>query len=141
LSQGEEPQGESGYVLPPSDPDTVRFINEIAGYVPAEFRDLAWGYLNKLVGMSKFEPTGARAAKKWAQAFSIEMKSAVPTRKVTARFITDIDNFLFFFRMNVDRATVPGREREMIVKSTRETHTFTGSSAGGGGGRKRRWPF
>jgi hypothetical protein len=115
------------------NPDTVRFINENDDIVPQYMRkELLWGFLNKAIGMGKFEPKQALAAKHWMEAAAIWMKMSVPAEEVTNPFILDIDNSRFYFRFQVNRATVPQTERQMIVKQVRESHTLTNSGGRGG---------
>lgn len=126
MRSGPTPAPLSGADLPPMGPmggnpmgsadfSLVTFLNEIATFVPPTTLRLMWGYLNRLSAVGKFDPRQASAEIDRINSFAILVKMSVPKRKITSKFLLDLENFIDLAKKATYRSTIPRNERELLA--------------------------
>jgi hypothetical protein len=99
---------------------TLDFLNEITPFVPVHIRNMLWGYVNRLTSVSKFTPRQADAELDRINAVAMLVKMSIPRRKMSAKLILDLDNFIDFCKKQVWRAVIPRNERELLATQVSE---------------------
>jgi len=104
-----------GAVLGSSDFSLATFLNEVSMFVPPSIARNLWGYVNRLTSVGKFDPRQASAEIDRLNSVAMLLKMSVPKRKVTSKFLLDLENFIDFGKKQVYRASVPRNERELLA--------------------------